>query len=133
MKYLAKKVCSFGGKGFLIGDLIPEELVNTDRVADLVKLGVLDEVRDAEPHEGIVKFTINIHANEGDLPLEVTNDDLQKCFDVLQENAEEAKSIINEIESEEILILLDVVEGRKGVKSAIKERVTELFPQEEEQ
>lgn len=132
MAYIAKKVCSFGGVEFLIGDTIPEELVNPDRVAELKKIGVLDEFQFEEPQEGIVKFTINIHVEEGELPLELTNDGLQKCFDVLQENAEEAKAVIHGIENENVLILLDVVESRKGVKAAIKERVSELFPQEEE-
>lgn len=138
MAFIAKKVCSFGGKGFLIGDPVPDELVLPERVADLMKVGVLERIpegtqilseKDAET--GQVNFCINIHAEEGDLPVLVTNEDLQQFFDVMQSNADEAKKIVSTIENENVLILIDVTDHRKGVQSAIKDRLSVLFPQEE--
>lgn len=131
MAYIAKKVCSFGGVGFLIGDPIPDNLIHPGRVADLIKMGLIEKipetvqtytVEDAEI--GQVTFCINIHAEEGELPLEVNNDELQQVFDVLQGTVDDAKKALAGIDSENALILLDVTESRKSVKAALKEHLT---------
>lgn len=132
MAYIAKKVCSFAGQDFLIGNPIPDELINPGRVADLIKIGVITEVPDVqsvEAQEGQVKFKIDIHAEEGDLPLEFTNEELQQFFDVLQAKAEEAKALVAEITSENVLIMVDCLHPTKSVRSAVQERAAELFPQ----
>lgn len=138
MAYIAKKVCSFAGRDFLIGNPIPDELINPGRVADLIKIGVITEVPDVYPVEGMddivaevgqVKFEVNIHAEEGDLPLELTNEELQQLVDVLQAKAEEAKALVAEITSENVLIMVDCLHPIKSVRSAVKERAAELFPQ----
>jgi len=81
MAYIAKKVCSFGGQDFLIGNPIPDELIHKGRVADLVKMGVISEVPEAPALEevvaqvGQVKFALTVHAEEGELALEFTEDE----------------------------------------------------------
>lgn len=135
MSYIAKKVCRFGGVDFLIGNPIPDELINKDRVADLVKMGVISEVPDAPALEdvvaqvGQVKFALTIHADEGDLALEFSEDEVQQVFDVLQGNVDEAKAVISEVTSENVLIMVEVLDSRKSVKSLVGERAAELFPQ----
>lgn len=128
--YIAKKPCTFAGQDFLIGDPVPEELVLKSRVPNLIKTGVLEEVA-VEAQEGIVKNIIPVHAEEGDLLLEVTAEELVQVFDVLQATAEEAKTIIDGITSNDVLILLDVSDSRKAVKKLVKERASVLFPAEE--
>lgn len=135
MSYIAKKVCSFGGMDFLIGNPIPDGLIKKDRVADLVKMGVISVVPDAPALEdvvaqvGQVKFALTIHADEGDLALEFSEDEVQQVFDVLQGNVDEAKAVISEVTSENVLIMVEVLDNRKSVKSLVDERAAELFPQ----
>lgn len=130
--FVAKKPCSFAGRDFLIGDPIPEELVLKSRVPDLIKTGVLDEFTEAEEKTGIVKFSIPVHAEEGDVQLELTNEELVQVFDVLQSTAEEAESVVDGITSNDALILLDVADSRKAVKKIVRQRASVLFPAEEE-
>lgn len=144
MRLVANKPCTFGGKKFKIGEEVPAELVANPKVQ--AKRGVLtisdgeiipvdipvEELQECTAEVGQVKFCINIHAKEGELPVEATNEELQLVFDVLQENADDAKKTISEIESENVLILLDVVDSRKTVKTAIKERVDALFSESAE-
>jgi len=135
MAYIAKKVCSFGGQDFLIGNPIPDELIHKGRVADLVKMGVISEVPEAPALEevvaqvGQVKFALTVHAEEGELALEFTEDEVQQVFDVLQGNVDEAKAVISEVTAENVLIMVDVLDTRKGVKTLVSERAAELFPQ----
>ena len=127
--YIAKKPCSFAGRDFLIGDPVPEELVLKSRVPNLIKTGVLEEIT-VEPQEGIVKFSIPVHAAEGDLMLDLTNEELIQVFDVFQTSAKEAESVIDGITSNDALILLDVTDNRKSVKELVKQRANVLFPAE---
>lgn len=128
--FIAKKPCSFAGRDFLIGDPIPEDLVLKSRVPNLIKTGVLEEVA-VEAQEGIVKFTVPVHAEEGDLMLELTNEELVQVFDVLQETSEAAGPLIDGITANDALILLDVADSRKAVKKLVKQRASVLFPAEE--
>ena len=128
--YIAKKPCSFAGRDFLIGDPVPEELVLKSRVPNLIKTGVLEEIT-VEAQEGVVKFTIPVHAVEGDLSLELNNEEMVQVFDVLQASVEDARIVIDGITSNDFLILLDVADSRKAVKKLVKDRANVLFPSEE--
>lgn len=128
--YIAKKPCSFAGRDFLIGDPVPEELVLKSRVPNLIKTGVLEEIT-VEAQEGVVKFTIPVHAVEGDLSLELNNEEMVQVFDVLQASVEDARIVIDGITSNDVLILLDVSDSRKAVKKLVKDRANVLFPSEE--
>ena len=130
MSYIAKKVCRFGGVDFLIGNPIPDELINKDRVADLVKMGVISEVPEyVEAQEGQVKFALVMRSDEGDLAMEFTENEVQQVFDVLQGNVDEAKAVISEVTSGNVLLMVEVLDSRKSVKSHVSERAAELFPQ----
>lgn len=140
MRLVALKPCTFGGKKFKIGEEVPAELVANPKLQ--AKRNVLsisdgevipvEELQEYTAEVGQVKFCINIHTKEGELPVEATNEELQLVFDVLQENTDDAKKTISEIKSENALILLDVVDSRKTVKTAIKERVDALFSEDAE-
>ena len=47
--YKANKPCKFGDRQFFIGDVIPEELIDKNRVKTLVKYGTILNVPDTAP------------------------------------------------------------------------------------
>ena len=142
MRRIAKKPCSFEGEKFYIGDEIPYEYVVNPKAQE--KMGVLTIVGDAQPmippkelqqytsQVGVVKFEILIHSEEGDLPLQVTNDELSVFTDILQipvskaEDKQKVSEMIQNIESEDLLIMLDALDGRKFVKDEAQERAKTL-------
>lgn len=125
--YIAKKPCSFGGKSFVIGDKIPEGMVDDKKAPFLIKRGIIIDA-DVEEKTGVVRFDIPIHAKEGDVIVSLSMDEVVEVFDVLQGSAEEAKSVIEFMESPDGLLLLEAVETRKTVQTAIKERCKVLWP-----
>ena len=138
MKLIAKKPCSFEGHKFFIGDEIPTEFVANPKA--LEKMGVIAIAGNADPipftepqkyivpTDGVVKFEILIHAEDGDLPLQVTNEELSVFTDILQipvskaEDKQKISEMIQKIESEDLLIMLDALDGRKFVKEEAQER-----------
>ena len=134
MKYIAKKVCRFAGHDFIIGDVIPEDLLFHDRIPELLKLGVISEAAvEVDGKEDVVKFDIMIHAEEGEIPVSLTSEEVNQCFSVLQSNTEHAKEVLEEITNLDVLLLLDVSESRKGVSALVKERANQLIPKESEE
>lgn len=138
MKLIAKKPCSFEGQKFFIGDEIPSELVANPKAQE--KMGVLAIAGDGstlptrvfQEHIGEAKFEILIHAEEGDLPLQVTNAELSVFTDILQipvakaEDKQKISEMIQKIESEDLLIMLDALDGRKHVKEEAQARAQAL-------
>lgn len=138
MKLIAKKPCSFEGHKFFIGDEIPTEFVANPKA--LEKMGVIaiagnsEPIPFTEPQQYVtpelveVKFEITIHAEEGDLPLQVTSEELNVFTDILQipvskaEDKQKISEMIQKIESEDLLIMLDALDGRKFVKEEAQER-----------
>ena len=132
MKIVAKKPCSFEGKKFFIDDEIPAELVADPKTQE--KMGVIAIVGgDSEavtPRMGVIN--IPIHAESGDLTLNVTAEELVVFTDILQipvnkaEDKQKISEMIQKIESEDLLILLDALDGRKHVKEEAQARAQEL-------
>lgn len=138
MKLIAKKPCSFEGHKFFIGDEIPTEFVANPKA--LEKMGVIaiagnaDPIPFTDPQEYVtpelmeIKFEILIHAEEGDLPLQVTNEELNVFTDILQipvskaEDKQKISEMIQNIVSEDLLIMLDALDGRKFVKEEAQAR-----------
>lgn len=140
MKLIANKPCTFGGHKFLTGDEIPVNLVASPKEQE--KRGVLTVANDGETvgriETGETKFTIVVHSEKGDIPLNLTNEELSVFTDILQipvsrtEDKQKISEMIQNIESEDLLIVLDALDGRKHVKEEVQKRV-ETFQQEEEQ
>jgi hypothetical protein len=70
--------------------------------------------------KGIV---IPITAKGGVLELEMTPEDIVRAVATMQLNAEGAAKAVGEITKEETLILIDALDVRKTVKTAIVERI----------
>ena len=145
MKLIAKKPCSFEGHKFYIGDEIPTEYVANPKAQE--KMGVISiasgdgvsvPLTDIVSKVGVVKFEILIHSEEGDLPLNVTNEELSIFTDILQtpvsktEDKQKVSEMIQNIESEDLLIMLDALDGRKFIKEEAQERAKALSSNDEE-
>lgn len=145
MRLIAQIPCTFAGKKYLIGNEIPVEVVeNPEAQAKRGTIAILKDGEDAAPlsdfasQAGEIKFGITIHAGQDDYTVLVTEEELQTFADVMQmgvktnEEKEKIAEIISSIDSEELLILIDALDGRKAVKDAIKERVDALETPSEE-
>lgn len=137
MRLIANKPCSFGGKNFLIGDEVPANLVLNPN--EQIKRGTLSKLNgsaDAEPiaKEGVAipTFIIPIYKEDGVYNVFVTNEELVVFSEIRQNpgnKAEDKKKIedtIKEITSNDLLIMLDALDGRKVVTVPVMERVNEL-------
>lgn len=124
MKIFAKIPCSFGGEKFKIGDEIPAELVSNPKAQE--KRGVIaiadeSELQECTAQVGVVKFAVPIHAEEGDFTPLLTNEELNVFTDILQigvkttEDKQKISEMIQNIESEDLLIVLHALDGRKHV------------------
>lgn len=153
--YTCIKPCTFGGVVYQVGDAIPSEAVFPSRERALIKQGFIapavdtqellkenktlkakvealektaarasesPRIRTNEPESIVIPIT----AKGGVLELEVTPNDIKKAVATMQLNAEEAAKAVGEIETEEALILIDALDSRKTVKTAIEERIKEI-------
>ena len=138
MRLVALKPCSFGGKKFKIGNEVPQELVANPKLqAKMDVLSIFEDDNDIPLEEcvaqvGIVKFDVPIHTEEGDIVLTVTNEELTVFTDILQvgavktEDKQKISDMIQKIESEDLLIMLSALDGRKFVKDTAEERAKAL-------
>jgi len=150
--YTCIKSCTFGGVAYSVGDAIPSGAVLPSRERVLIKQGfiapavqtesLLEEnktlkakvdalekgaARAAElPPERVKEqkgIVIPITAKGGVLELEMTPEDIVRAVATMQLNAEGAAKAVGEITKEETLILIDALDVRKTVKTAIVERI----------
>lgn len=139
MAYIACKPCRFAGQSFKVGEIIPAVVLQPGASKNLVKMGIIaeegGELLEAIPATTIeapkTGTTITIHAAEGNLDLNLTQEGLQAIFDVLTANVSAAEPIINEMTDADALILLHISDSRKSVKELAETRAKALdAPQE---
>lgn len=152
MAYIVKKPMNLAGKRRIIGEVLSDEEINLTRVYSLVQSGYLAEVGNmsesvhnfdtikermnvTQKSEGMSMINVPIKQGNDSFELELTAEDVVQVFEMLQETVEVATERIKEIEKEEVLILIDATDNRKGVKASaveqakkIKERIS--FEQE---
>lgn len=148
MELIAQKPCSFGGRNFFVGEIIPEGMVLDPKAQEKMGVLVIASADSAEPVNGLeeivtqvanVKFEIKIHAKEGDLSVQVTNEELSVFTDILQtktgkeEERQKISELIQKVESEDLLILIDALDGRKYVKELALERAQQLTGEQDEE
>lgn len=140
MKIIALKPCKFGGIRFLIGDEIPEELVQNPNVQKKRGVIAISQDGDSIPMDHVtanlseMNIPIVIHSDDGDLTVLVTQSELNVFFDILQipvsktEDKQKVSDMIQKIESEDLLIMLDALDGRKFVKEEAEQRASAIKP-----
>ena len=133
MAYVAIKPCKFAGQSFRIGEVVPAELIQPGAAKNLIRMGIIAEQsgelivsKAAETKKAPQKHKVAVHAKEGDMDLDLTQEGLQAIFDVLTGNVSAAESTINEMTDEEALILLHISDSRKSVKELAETRAKAL-------
>lgn len=129
--FIARKPCSFGGKKFFIGDVIPESLVSNPKVQE--KMGVLGIVHQdnsipAPSSEFIGKplFEIPIVKDNETLKLELSQEQIARAASIMQMGTKEAEEQISGITDNSILIFLNACDSRKAVKTATREQAMKI-------
>lgn len=135
MSYVALKPCQFAGQKFKIGNEIPQNLILPGAAKNLVKMEVIanaGSVTAGVVTEAAQTISVVVHADEGDLQLELTAAGIQQIFDALTDNVEGAVSVVDTMTDEDALILLHMSDSRKGVKTAAEARAKALTEEPEE-
>lgn len=130
MKLIAKKPCSFRGEKFFIGDEIPAEYVLSPREQE--KMGVLAIVNEGAPAAAALAMEVVIHAEEGDMPLNVSKEGLQAVVDILTNKVEAAEPLVQEMTDGDALILLRILDDRKTIMAAAEARAKAINAPAEE-
>ena len=121
MKLIAQKPCSFGGKKFYRGNEIPAELVLNPKMQQ--EMGVLTIVEDEEA-AGVPVMVEGQSFN-------LTPENIQILLDVLTANAEDAADLLKEVDSMDILFIVNAADSRKTVQTAAKARAQALSEAQE--
>ena len=140
MAYVALKPCCFAGQRFLIGEIVPDEVVHPGNANNAIRMGLIAKQdgaavpaavsgEETETHT-VETMTVTIHAEEGDLPLNLTAEGLQAVVDVLTSKVEDAEPIVEAMTDGDALILLHLTDTRKSVKSAAEARAKALNEEE---
>lgn len=133
MRLIALRPCSFGGKKYFIGDEVPEE--------DVINL----TVHESQGTLAAIKYDQNIipeaaenrkvmipviRDGEGDvadvLSIPLTEGEIQHVFSIMQMTADKAIAAMEDIGSEDVLIVLHASDSRSAVKKAAKKRAEQL-------
>ena len=159
--YICTKACTFGGVAYSVGDAIPSAAVLPSRERALIKQGFIALAADTEslleqnkslkaqvealketaartpelpPGDETEKkgIVIPITAKGGLLELIMAPEDIVEAVATMQLNAEDAAKAVSVIEKEETLILIDALDTRKTVKTAIMERIKAMEDSQEE-
>lgn len=129
MKLIAKRPCGFGGKRYFIGDEIPaEEVINPK---EQEQMGTLTIVNDDAGAPASV-FPVVIRGKDGDITISLTAENLQTMMDVLTANAKDAEALVKQIDSDDVLFLLNAADSRTTIKAAAKARAQALSEAQED-
>lgn len=139
MSYVALRPCKFAGKEYLIGQEIPGDVIdpmaakrlkNVGKIADAIATVTVSETGQ-QVEQGEPTFTINIHLDDGMIPLAITNEDAQVIFSVLQAPVKDAEPLVASIKNEDVLMLIHAVDQRKSIKEAAKAQALALSDEKE--
>ena len=131
MSYICRKTLTISGVLYNPGDIIEDGVILPDRIRSLKTIGMISEMGDysdipaAKPSvisEDTNTIDISVKVEKGYIELPLTAEEIKKVFSVLQMNNTDSVNSIKEIESENVLILIHAIDGRKSVQNAAKER-----------
>lgn len=133
MSYICRKTLTISGVLYNPGDIIEDGVILPDRIRSLKTIGMITEMGEhadipaAKPSvisvsEDTNTIDISVKMEKGYIELPITAEEIKKVFSVLQMNNTDSVNSIKEIESENVLILIHAIDGRKSVQNAAKER-----------
>lgn len=128
MSYVALKPCTFAGHPVMAGEIVPSELIDSRAIPRLIQQQYIAEVKEDEQPTAMVEceeIIVPILAEEGVAEITVTQDELDILFKIIQSNATDAVTIVNEFigpENGNLAVCLQAVESRKSVLKAVEEK-----------
>lgn len=133
MSYLCRKGLNISGTSYNPGDIIPDGVILPHRVRTLEAVGMISEVGEnteapvvnSQPVVStpeLSTITIPIKGENGEISLEVTPEEVQEVFALLQMTANEGITAVGKVESDNVLILIHKIDTRKTMQNAAKER-----------
>lgn len=133
MSYLCRKGLNISGVDYKPGDIIPNGVILPNRVRTLTAVGMISEVAEengtpvvnTQPVVSVPELStisIPVKGDNGNITLEVTPEEVQEVFSLLQMTANEGITAIGKVESDNVLILIHAVDTRKTMQNAAKER-----------
>lgn len=139
--YICIKSLTLGGIAYNAGEAIPAEAVLPNRVRALAKQGYIapqnetttapQEPPQSEPPTP-APIVLPITKDGGVLELVAAPSDIIQVVSILQLKVEEAAKAVVDVESEEALILIDALETRKTVRTAIQAKAEAMQKASEE-
>lgn len=134
MGFVCKQSITLSGNEYHPGDAIPDGVILGNRARTLKRSGHIVEVSadSPEPAEGEVKIQIPVQTDGGEiLEVALTEQEIRHVFTVMQLNAENASAEIQQIQSEDELIVIHAADSRKSVQKAAKEQASLLLSNQE--
>lgn len=138
MSYICRKALSLGGTTYQPGEAIHDGAVLPSRVRSLTSCGYIMEQTDepaaeaaapsVETSGGVLYVPIK---GDDDLTVPIPVDGAAFIFALQQSAADEAASMLQDVEDENILILIHATDSRKSVRAAAKARAAALHPSED--
>lgn len=102
------------------------------RIAELEEAAASTDGKTPEGAQEPSKIVVPITTADGVLELQMAPEDIVAAITTMQLNADNAAAAVGAIEKEDTLILIDAVDKRKTVHTAILERVEAIKKSEEE-
>lgn len=132
--FVALKPCTFAGQKFIKGNTIPEGLVDPKAVVRLTKGGKIAVAGAGPllPATSTIEATpqtvaVPLLADEGEAFIDMTIEELLMCVRAVQLPKEELVKTLATIETEEALILIDVLTGQdEEIHDTAEARAEEL-------
>ena len=133
MSYVCMKTLNISGKTYKPGEIILDGEILPNRIRSLKTVGMISEVGEdnGAPAVNLQSVTsvpelstilIPVKGENGDISLNVTPQEVQEVFSLLQMNAGEGIAEIGKVESDNVLILIHATDTRKTIQNAAKER-----------
>ena len=127
MGYVCVSGGYFSGHRYEKGQLIDERHILSSRVQALIRNGRIART-EAEPAAELVAETgyAEIGTDTIPVPIPMHPADIVAAIEIMQQNVENAVKAVKDVANEDILILLDSADSRKGVKEAAKAQAAKL-------
>lgn len=101
--------------------------VERERAAQLSELQEhAAELREIEPGAFVSLVPVTIFGEEEDMAVRLFPEEINQVFAVMQLKADEGVKMIEDVTSENVLILLHAADSRKTIKNAAKEQADKL-------
>lgn len=132
MPYIALKPCEFGGKKYVVNDIIPDEVIAKPKKLVETKVIAPQKGEVTEPVGTSDKFNFPLLSDGSIMSVEISVESLSTALLILQKNADDAVQAISECDDTDTMLAVYSLDSRKSVKNAADKRTSELNGQGDE-